>query len=111
MLAISLQGMTATDRFDDLVLRVLTGAVVLALLGCLIFLLQKLTLTATDPVVEVPVVEVDVRPPTIAVHREPETTRAAQVLLAPGHIFRCDSDGRVTFTDRACPPAARPVGR
>jgi hypothetical protein len=25
-----------------------------------------------------------------------------QVLLAPGQVFKCESGGRVTFTDRPC---------
>lgn len=90
------------DRFYDFSLRVLMGFVTIVLLGCIGFLAFRWfqPRAATDP--GVPLVQVEVKPPT-----EPATAPAApepkaQLLLAPGKIFRCELQGRVTFSDQPC---------
>ncbi|MFZ5538910.1 MAG: hypothetical protein ACOY5V_04110 [Pseudomonadota bacterium] len=94
------------DRFYDFSLRVLMGFVTIVLLGCIAFLAFRWfqPQAATDP--GVPLVQVEVKPPA-----EPATPPAApepkaQVLLAPGKIFRCELKGRVTFSDQLCPDGA-----
>lgn len=94
------------DRFYDFSLRILMGFVTIVLLGCIGFLAFRWIQpqAANDP--GVPLVQVEVKPPA-----EPPATPVApepkaQVLLAPGKIFRCELKGRVTFSDQPCPDGA-----
>lgn len=94
------------DRFYDFSLRVLMGFVTLVLLGCIGFLAFRWLQpqAATDP--GVPLVQVEVKPPAEPAAAPPAPEPKAEVLLAPGKIFRCELKGRVTFSDQPCPAGA-----
>lgn len=96
-------GTPSRDRGFDLTLRILMLALTAVLIGCIGLLAWRLS---HPPVPTGPVVPVTSVTPKAA----PEPARAtvieaSQVLLAPGSVFRCDSGGTVTFSDRPCPTA------
>ena len=97
---------SAGDRFYDFSLRVLMGFVTLVLLGCIGFLAFRWLQppAATDP--GIPLVHVEVKPPAAPAAAPPAPEPKAEVLLAPGKIFRCELKGRVTFSDQPCPAGA-----
>jgi hypothetical protein len=91
------------DRVFDFSLRILMLAVSAALVGCIAWLAWRWVNPPVGPSPVVPVTQV-------APKVEPAPTKGTdtapggqQVLLAPGQVFRCESGGRVTFTDRPCP--------
>ncbi len=93
--------MSRSDRYFDLTLRILMLAVAVALLGCVVFLVHR---WSKPPVADASLVQLVRAPaPAIAV---PLPARAdatqAQVLHAPGQIFRCENNGRVSFSDQPC---------
>lgn len=94
------------DRFYDFSLRVLMGFVTLVLLGCIGFLAFRWLQpqAATDQ--GVPLVQVELRPRAEPAAAPPTPQPRAEVLLAPGKIFRCELKGRVTFSDQPCPEGA-----
>lgn len=97
--------MLRSDRYFELTLRILMLAVAAALLGCVAFLGYRWAQPARPDTSFVQVVQAP--SPAVAV---PLPARAeptpAQVLQAPGRIFRCEVQGRVTFSDQACREAA-----
>lgn len=95
------------DLYEDFALRILMGAVFLALIGCLLFLAHRWTQIEARTAVDAPVVEIDVPHDVLAAHEEPQPRSAPQVLLAPGQVYRCNDARGVTYTDRPCPNAQR----
>jgi hypothetical protein len=94
------------DRFYDFSLRVLTGFVTLVLLGCIGFLVYR-WLQPQEPADHgIPLVQVQVKPSPEPAAAPPAPAPKAEILLAPGKIFRCESKGRVTFSDHLCPEGA-----
>jgi len=94
------------DRVYDLSLRILMLTITAALIGCIALLTWR---WSQPPIRENPVVPVtQVAPKSEPVAPVDVTATASnQVLHAPGRVFRCESGGKVTFTDRPCPTATR----
>lgn len=90
-----------SDRVFDLSLRILMAVVVVVLAGCVYLLAQRWTAPAQAPSPVVPLTEVDPAPARAA--NPSDIQASAQVLLSPGQVFRCETAGRVTYSDRPCP--------
>lgn len=89
-----------SDRVFDLSLRILMAVVVVVLAGSVYLLAQRWTAPAQLPSPVVPLTQVE---PAPARAESPADVQAsAQVLLAPGQVFRCETAGRVTYSDRPC---------
>jgi hypothetical protein len=98
--------MTRGDRVYDISLRILMLAVTAALIGAIVVLIWRWNQPHAAAAPAVPVTQV--APPQQPVPRTDVATAAnAQVLVAPGQVFRCESGGKVTFTDRPCPTITR----
>jgi hypothetical protein len=92
----------ASDRSFELSLRLLTVVVLVALLGSTMLLAYRLiaprlSATAGDPI---HVIASRPKPAPSASSTSPAT--GDQVLMDPGHVFRCEEQGRVSFSDQAC---------
>jgi hypothetical protein len=94
------------DRFYDLSLRILMGFVTIVLIGCVGFLAFRWLQPQAATDVGIPLVQVEVKPRVEPAAAAPAPEPKAQVLLAPGKIFRCELNGRVTFSDQLCPEGA-----
>jgi hypothetical protein len=95
---------SSADRFYDLSLRILMVVVSVGLVGSVAFLTYR-WLAPREPVqTEVPVVEIGVKPAQAAT---PAATPApkGEVLMHPGRIFKCEVNGRVTFSEQPCSTA------
>jgi hypothetical protein len=91
-----------TDRFVDVTLRILTGVLLLALIGALGLLLYRSLMPQPAEPPPVPVVEVAPKPAPAA----PAVAAPApkgEVLQVPGQVFKCFVNGRATFSDKPCP--------
>jgi hypothetical protein len=98
--------MPRSDRVYDFSLRILMLALTGVLIGCIALLLWRWVQPAKPRGDVVPVTEVPAK--TEPVQRADAALPASsQVLLSPGKVFRCDSGGKVTFTDRPCPTETR----
>lgn len=93
--------MSRSDRYFDLTLRILMLAVAVALLGCVAFLLQRWSRPAAADTSLVQLVQAPSPAVAVPLPARPEATQA-QVLHVPGRIFRCENNGRVTFSDQPC---------
>lgn len=94
------------DRFYDFSLRVLMGFVTIVLIGCIGFLAFRWLQPPPATEAGIPLVQVEVKPPVEPAAAPAAPEPKAQVLLAPGKIFRCELKGRVTFSDKPCPEGA-----
>ncbi len=95
------------DRFYDLSLRILMGFVTIVLIGCVGFLAFRWLQPQAATEAGIPLVQVEIKPRVEPAAAPPAPEPKAQVLLAPGRIFRCELKGRVTFSDQLCPEGAR----
>lgn len=100
---------TASDRFVDLSLRILTLVVGIVLAACLALLVYRWVMPSSDhrDVILVPVVPKPSAQPSPSL--VPAETRAPEVLMAPGKMYRCVVEGRAAFTDRPCEELQRPA--
>ncbi len=97
---------TAGDRSFDLSLRLLTVLVLVALIGSVGLLAYRL--------ISPHFYEPDAGSVTITTNRpKPAPAKDSagpdkgdEVLMDPGHVFRCEEQGRVSFSDRACTQGA-----
>ena len=95
---------SSADRLYDLSLRILMVVVSVGLVASVAFLTYRWLAPPRPVQTEVPVVEVGVR-------RAPASTPSAspapkgEVLMNPGQIFKCDVNGRITFSEQPCPAA------
>jgi hypothetical protein len=95
---------SSADRLYDLSLRILMVVVSVGLVASVAFLTYRWLAPARPVQTEVPVVEVGVR-------RTPASTPSAapapkgEVLMNPGQIFKCDVNGRITFSEQPCAAA------
>ncbi|HXY05753.1 MAG TPA: hypothetical protein VEI05_04345 [Burkholderiaceae bacterium] len=104
------------DRSFDLSLRLLTALVLAALAGSVSFLAYRWLAPRFSPTDSERVATKIAHPldaPSAAVAG---STRGDQVLMDPGRVFRCEEQGRVSFSDQACPgggpsSAATPANR
>lgn len=93
------------DRLYDLSLRILMVVVSVGLVGSVAFLTYRWLAPPRPAQTEVPVVEVGVKPAQAA--PQPSQKQApAEVLLNPGQIFKCEVNGRITFSEQPCTAAA-----
>jgi hypothetical protein len=94
---------TPADRSFDLSLRVLTIVVMVGLAACIGFLAYlriERFLHRSGEVVAAPVAApAPAPPPAPVVAAKPD-----EVLMAPNRVFRCLDHGKMTFSDKACPP-------
>jgi len=101
---------SGSDRLHDFSLRVLTVIVVVAMVASGVLLLYR-SLVPREHNVGQPWSTVPVPPPAPApaVAAPAPATAPEKVLMSPEHVFRCDSHGRVSFSDRACESGAEQV--
>jgi hypothetical protein len=99
-------GVIAADRGFDLSLRLLTALVLVALAGS-VGLLAYRWLAPQFSQQDRGAIAVSPKPakPAPAVSNA-GPARGDEVLMDPGHVFRCEEQGRITFSDRACPSEA-----
>lgn len=92
---------SSADRFYDLSLRILMVVVSVGLVGSVAFLTYRWLAPPRPVQTHVPVLEVGVKPLPAAT---PSATPApkGEVLMNPGQIFKCDVDGRITFSEQPC---------
>lgn len=98
--------MPGSDRYLDLTLRILTLAVIAALLGCIAFLMHRWSQPNAPGASLVHVVQAPA--PAVAVPLPARGEAAVQVLHAPGRIFRCEHQGQVTYSDQPCRDVTQP---
>jgi hypothetical protein len=92
----------ASERSYDLSLRLLTWLVVIALAGSVTLLVYRwLEPLSGDGGNRVTVTQPAPRPAPAPAATGP--AKRDEVLMEPGHVFRCEEEGRVTFSDRTCP--------
>lgn len=101
----------ARDRSLDLSLRLLTAIVLMALVGSVGFLVFRIVVPDVYPDTGATARTVRPAPPKPAAGPPQRASDADQVLMAPGRVFRCEDQGGVSFSDRACPaePDAAPA--
>jgi hypothetical protein len=96
---------SSADRLYDLSLRILMGVVSVGLIGSVAFLTYRWLAPPRPAQAQVPLIEVGVKP------LPPKAPAAApapkgEVLMAPGQIFKCEVDGRITFSEQPCAAGA-----
>jgi len=94
---------SADDRSFDLSLRLLTALILVTLVGSVSFLAYRwlaprFAQTGNEPVATKVAPPPDAPAPAVA-----GSTHRDQVLMDPGRVFRCEEQGRVSFSDQACP--------
>ena len=91
-----------TDYVFDLSLRMLMGFIVIVIAGCVLLLAQRSLMPVRMSQSAGPLAEASAQP-VIAQRNSWDTPQeSTQVLLTPGRIFKCESSGRVTYSDRPC---------
>jgi hypothetical protein len=97
---------SSADRLYDLSLRILMVVVSVGLVASVAFLTYRWLAPPRPVQNEVPVVEIGVKPSQSAT---PVATPApkGEVLMHPGQIFKCEVNGRITFSEQPC--SAAPV--
>jgi len=90
------------DRFFDFSLRVLMLAVVAGLIACVAWLTWHWSRPPAPASDEVPVAQTAPKAEPSFARGAEERRDSRQLLMAPGQVFRCESGGTVTFTDRPC---------
>ena len=96
---------SSADRFYDLSLRILMVVVSVGLVGSVAFLTYRWLAPPRPVQTDVPVLEVGVRPSPAAVPAAAPAPKG-EVLMAPGQIFKCEVDGRITFSEQPCAAGA-----
>lgn len=97
---------SAQDNSFDLSLRLLTALVVVALIGSVGLLTYRWIAPRLDRGDTGPVTTRLSRPPPPTVNADQGPVHGDQVLMDPGRVFRCEDQGRVSFSDQACPGAS-----
>jgi hypothetical protein len=96
------------ERFYDLSLRILMVVVSVGLVASVAFLTYRWLAPPHPVLTEVPVFEVGVKPAQAATPATPAAPRG-EVLMNPGRIFKCEVNGRVTFSEQPCAAAPTDV--
>jgi hypothetical protein len=92
-------------------LNLLTAVVLVALAASIVTLAYRIIAPRFSEPDSGPV-RVTVARPKPAPAADPKgPEKGDEVLMDPGHVFRCEEQGRVTFSDRACPSAAPPPAK
>jgi len=105
-------GMNAADSSFDLSLRLLTALVMFALVGSVSLLVYRWIEQNRHGSDAVPVPASSSVPAPVAKSPDHGPLHRDEVLMDPGRVFKCEEQGRVTFSDQACPgtaPAVRPA--
>jgi len=92
------------DRLYDLSLRILMVVVSVGLVASVAFLTYRWLAPPRPIQIDVPVVEIGIRPAQAATPTAPAAPKG-EVLMNPGQIFKCDVNGRVTFSEQPCAAA------
>jgi hypothetical protein len=92
---------TSADRLYDLSLRILMVVVSVGLVGSVAFLTYRWLAPPRPVRTDVPMMEIGARP---APATKPDASPApkGEVLMNPGQIFKCDVNGRITFSEQPC---------
>jgi hypothetical protein len=92
---------SSADRLYDLSLRILMVVVSVGLVASVAFLTYRWLAPPRPVQSEVPVVEIGVKPSQTTT---PAATPApkGEVLMNPGQIFKCEVNGRITFSEQPC---------
>ncbi|SPE20042.1 hypothetical protein SBBP1_110084 [Burkholderiales bacterium] len=93
----------AGDRSFDLSLRLLTVLVLIALAGSVSFLAYRLLAPRFSQNDNERVTTTTSRPPVAPATTVAGPAHGDEVLMDPGRVFRCEEQGRVSFSDQACP--------
>jgi hypothetical protein len=110
--ALSPVGLPQADSGFDLSLRLLTALVVVALAASVGLLVYRWVAPRLDQANTGPVRARASEPAPAAASPEVGPRHGDEVLMDPGRVFRCEEQGRVTFSDQACvggSPAAPPA--
>lgn len=97
------------ERGFELSLNLLTALVLVALAASVVTLVYRVVAPRFFSEHDNGPARVTVAPPKpmpAASDSEPE--KGDEVLMDPRHVFRCEEQGRVTFSDRACAADAAP---
>ena len=92
---------SSADRLYDLSLRILMVVVSVGLVASVAFLTYRWLAPPKPVQTEVPVVEVGTRPAQTVVPVAVPAPKG-EVLMNPGQIFKCDVNGRITFSEQPC---------
>ena len=93
---------SSADRLYDLSLRILMVVVSVGLVASVAFLTYRWLAPPRQIQNEVPVIPVGVKPAQAATPAAPPAPKG-EVLMNPGQIFKCDVNGRITFSEQPCP--------
>jgi hypothetical protein len=107
------QGLPAADNSFDLSLRLLTWLVMVALAGSVSLLVYRWIAPRLEEGNAGPVHAKVSQPAPAPAAPDQGPLHRDEVLMDPGRVFRCEEQGRVTFSDQACSgggPAAPPTG-
>jgi len=91
------------DSSLDVSLRMLTVLVLFALAGSVSLLAYRWIAPGFSLTDSTRVTTQRIAPPPAPAEVAADPAKGDEVLMAPGHVFRCTEQGRVTFSDRACP--------
>lgn len=94
---------SADDRSFDLSLRLLTALILVTLAGSVSFLAYRWLAPRFTQADNGPVATKVAPPPDAPAPAVAGSTHRDQVLMDPGRVFRCEEQGRVSFSDQACP--------
>lgn len=95
-------GIRAADSSFDLSLRLLTALVMFALAGSVSLLAYRWIEQNRRSSEAVPAPASTTPPAPVAHAPEVGPTHRDEVLMDPGRVFKCEEQGRVTFSDQAC---------
>lgn len=99
---------SSADRLYDLSLRILMVVVSVGLVGSVAFLTYRWLAPPRPIQTDVPVVEIGVKP-TQSAAPAVQPAPKGEVLMNPGKIFKCEVNGRVTFSEQPCSAAPTDV--
>jgi hypothetical protein len=92
----------ASDRSFDLSLRLLTALVIAALIGSLSLLAYRWLAPRFISDGASPIATQSARPAVAKPPVDADASHRDQVLMDPGRVFRCEDQGRISFSDEAC---------
>lgn len=96
---------SSADRLYDLSLRILMVVVSVGLVASVAFLTYRWLAPPRPVQPDVPVVEVGIKPAQSATPTAAPAPKG-EVLMNPGQIFKCEVNGRITFSEQPCSVAA-----
>lgn len=94
--------MSRGDRYFNLTLRILTLAVMATLMGCVVWLMHRWIQPAQADTSYIEAVQAPQPPVAAPLPVQAPPVAIAQVLQAPGLIFKCERNGRISYSDQPC---------